>query len=254
MQASWQRHSAGAELERLLAPLQRRLWWRDGARLVLRTLCLVLGGLLVAATLAAAGLAPTPGLAATVLASLLVLAAVGAALARPPTLQATARSIDRAAGLAERLGTAAELAAARASGPTAAVQVSDAVERVRHLSPAAAVPLGDARKEAILAGGLSLLAGGMLLLAGLGDGLPGGLLPLRQALEAAIAAVKPPAEEPHAPVQERGEIDSRLAPLLQQLEALRSTDAGLTPEEAAARRAEATQQLAELAAASRAQQ
>ncbi|HZR98465.1 MAG TPA: hypothetical protein VFE37_07155, partial [Chloroflexota bacterium] len=168
MQASWQRDSAGAELERLLAPLQRRLWWREGAHVVLRTLCLVFGGLLVVGTLAATGLAPMPNLAVGLIAVLLVLAVLAAVLARPPSLLATARSIDRAAGLAERIGTATELAAARSTGPTAAVQVSDAVERVRHLRPAEAVPLRDTRKEAVLAAGLGLLAAGMLLLAGLG--------------------------------------------------------------------------------------
>jgi hypothetical protein len=254
MQTSWQREGPGAELERLLAPLQRRLWWREGAHLVLRTLCLVFGGLFVVAALAVTGLAPSPGGAVGVVAVGLALAALALALGRPPSLLATARSIDRAAGLAERVGTAAELAAARSSGPTVAVQVSDAADRVRRLRPAEAVPLGGTRQEAALASGLGLLAAGMLLLAGLGQGLPGGLLPLRQMLEAALAAVNPPAEDPHAAAQERGEIDARLAPLLQQLEALRGGEAGLSPEDAAARRAAAAQQLAEMAAASRAQQ
>src|SRR3954469_9144846 len=60
MQTSWQREGAGAELERLLGPLQRRLWWREGAHLVLRWLCLVFGALFVVAALAVTGLAPSP--------------------------------------------------------------------------------------------------------------------------------------------------------------------------------------------------
>ena len=153
MQTSWQREGAGAELERLLAPLQRRLWWREGAHLVLRTLCLVFGGLFVGAALAVTGLAPSPDGAVGVAAVVLALAALVVALRRPPSLLATARSIDRAVGLAERVGTAAELAAARSSGPTVAVQVSDAADRVRRLRPAEAVPLGATRQEAALAAG-----------------------------------------------------------------------------------------------------
>src|SRR6266851_3011995 len=60
MQASWQRGTIGHDLVALLGPLRRRLWWREGARLVLLTACLALAVLLALATLSVLGLAPAP--------------------------------------------------------------------------------------------------------------------------------------------------------------------------------------------------
>jgi hypothetical protein len=116
------------------------------------------------------------------------------------------------------------------------------------------VPLGATRHYAVLAVGLGLLASGMLLLAGLAEGTPGGLVPLQQLLEAVTGKLSPAHEESHAPAAAASEVDARLAPLYQQLDALRSNEAGLSPEEVAAQRAAAAQRLADLAAASRAQQ
>jgi hypothetical protein len=253
MQASWGRETNDAELARLLGPLQRRLWWRRGARLVLRTLCLVLAALLAAAALALFGLAPLPDVRAGLLAAALVLAALVGGLLRPPSLLATARAVDRRAGLADRLGTAVELAEARTPGPTAVVQIADATARLRGLPATAAVPLGETRHDAVLAAGLGLLAAGMLLLVGIGDGL-GGLLPFGPGHDATAGTAGTTREEAHTAAPARSEIDARLAPLLEQLDALRSNEAGLTPEEVAARRAAAAQQLADMAATSRAQQ
>ncbi|HEY7060428.1 MAG TPA: hypothetical protein VII06_03040 [Chloroflexota bacterium] len=254
MQGTWRRERAGTELAALLAPLRRRLWWQGGTRLVLRALCLVLGAVLADATLAVLGLVPMPDARVALAGAALVLVALLVALLRPPSLLATARSIDRAAGLAERVGTAVELAEAHTRGPTAVVQIADAADRVRALPAAAVVPLTSTRHYAVLAVGLALLTAGMLLLAGLGEGMPGGLVPLRQLIEAATGKLGPGHEENHAAATTHSEVDARLAPLMQQLDALRSNEAGLTPDEAAAQRAAAAQQLADLAAASRTQQ
>jgi tetratricopeptide (TPR) repeat protein len=254
MHWSWRAESAAAELEQLLAPLRRRLWWQQGAQLVLRTLCFALTALLVLAALAVGGLAPAPG-AGLLLAMLAPLpVALAIALLRPPSLLATARCIDRYARLDERVGTAVELVCARASHPAARAQLADATARLRQLRPAEAVPLEGVRSDLLLTGGLALVSAGMVLLAGLADGVPGGLIPVRRLLDTAVALVNPPREEPRAPAPGRSQLDARLAPLLQQLEALRTNAAGLSPEELAAQRAAAAQQLAELASASRAQQ
>src|SRR4051794_15952548 len=253
MQASWQRERAGTELEALLTPLRRRLWWQRGAELVLRTLCFVLGALLVDATLAVLGVAPLPDPRVAVAAAGLLLGALVVALLRPPSLLATARSVDASAGLAERVGTAVELATTPAPGPTGVVQMADAATHLRALRAAEIVPLGAMRHYAVLAVGLGLLAGGMLLLAGLAEGTPGGLVPFRQLLEAVTGKLNPAHEESHAPASTTNEVDARLAPLYQQLDALRSNEAGLSPEEVAAQRAAAAQRLAGPATAARAQ-
>src|SRR5690349_20593778 len=99
MQASWPRDRVGAELLELLRPLQRRLWGRQIAHLLLRTLCLIFGALLVSAVLAVLGLTPPPNLAVAAVAAALLLLAVAIGLTRRPTLLATARSVDRSAGL-----------------------------------------------------------------------------------------------------------------------------------------------------------
>ena len=254
MQASWRGARGGTEIEALLEPLRRRLWWQSGAQLVLRALCLVLGAVLASATLAVLGLAPLPDGRVALAAAGLVLAAAVVALLRPPSLLAAARSVDRSAGLAERVGTAVELATTGAPGPTAVVQIADAAARVRALPRAQLVPLTGTRHYAVLALGLALLTAGMMLLAGLGEGVPGGLVPLRQLLEAAASKFSPAHDENHAVANTQNEVDARLAPLMQQVDALRGNEAGLSPEEAAAQRAAAAQQLADLAAASRAQQ
>src|SRR5689334_11205115 len=162
MQGTWRRERAGTELAALLAPLRRRLWWQGGTRLVLRALCLVLGAVLADATLAVLGLAPMPDARVAFAGAALVLVALLVALLRPPSLLATARNIDRAAGLAERVGTAVELAAAHTPGPTAVVQIADAADRVRSLPAAAVVPLTSTHHYAMLAVGLALLTAGML--------------------------------------------------------------------------------------------
>src|SRR5581483_3273081 len=254
MQASWQRERDATELEGLLEPLRRRLWWQRGAQLVLRALCLVLAAVLVDATLAVVGLAPLPDARVALAGAVLVLAALLVALLRPPSILSTARSVDQAAGLAERVGTAVELAAHDTAGPTAVVQMADAAARVRALPATEIVPLSGPRHYAVLAAGLGLLAAGMLLLAGLSEGAPGGLLPLRHLLEVVSEKLNPAHEETHAAAPTRSEVDARLAPLYQQLDALRANEAGLSAEEVAAQRAAAAQQLADLAAASRAQQ
>jgi hypothetical protein len=221
---------------------------------VLRALCLVLGAVLAVAVLAVLGLGPLPDAWVALAAAGILLAALLAALLRPPSLLATARSIDRTGGLAERVGTAVELAAARTPGPAAVVQIADAAARVRALPVDEIVPLTGARHYAVLSIGLALLAAGMMLLAGLGEGTPGGLVPLRQLVDSLTGKLSPEHEEPHAAASTRSEVDARLAPLLQQLDALRSNEAGLSAEEMAAQRAAAAQRLADLAAASRAQQ
>jgi hypothetical protein len=73
-------------------------------------------------------------------------------------------------------------------------------------------------------------------------------------LDGAASGTAATRDDPRAATPGRTEIDSRLAPLLEQLEALRANEAGLSPEEVAARRAAAAQQLADMAAASRTQQ
>jgi len=258
MQLSWQRQSAADDLTDLLAPLRRRLWWRVGLALVLRVAGLALGGLSVLALLALCGFGPAPGPTLALAAAALVLAAALVALARPPTWLTTARLVDRTAGLDDRVGTAVEtLLASRGAvtaSPAAATQLADAAAHVRGLHLDEAVPVDAVRHQAVLVGGLGLLTAGLVLLAGLGDGVPGGLIPVRQALESALAALRPAGEEPRASAPAHNEVDARVAPLLQQLDALRTDEAGLTAEELAARRAAAAQQLAELAAKSRAQQ
>jgi hypothetical protein len=254
MQASWRRAHDAPEIAALLEPLRRRLWWQSGAQLVLRALCLVLGALLIDATLAVLGIAALPGPRVALAATGLVMAALLVALLRPPSLLATARRLDRHAGLAERLGTAVELAAQDAPGPSGVIQMADAAAYVRALPATAVVPLTGTRHYAVLAVGLALLAAGMTLLAGLPDGTPGGLVPLRQLLEAVTGKVSPAREESHAPAATHTEVDARLAPLFQELDALRGNEAGLSPEEVAAQRAAAAQRLADLATASRAQQ
>lgn len=254
MQASWGRQSDAVELLPLLEPLRRRLWWRSGALLVLRALCVLLGALLVVAVLAVLGLGPLPDGRAAIAAAGLLLAALLAALLRPPSLLATARSVDRAGGLAERVGTAVELSVAHTPGPTAVIQIADAAARVRALPVDEVVPLTGTRHYAVLAIGLALLAAGMMLLAALGEGTPGGLVPLRQLVDSLTGKLNSPHDDVHAPAASRSEMDARLAPLLQQVDALRSNEAGLTAEEMAAQRAAAAQRLADMAAASRAQQ
>jgi hypothetical protein len=241
------------ELTRLLAPLRRRLWLRESVRLVLRAAFAALVVLLAVATLAVLGLVPAPGAESGLLVlALLVAVAVFAAL-HPPSLLATARDVDRTGRLADRVGTAVEIAA-RGGGPSVGVQLADATAHLRRLRAPEAVPLAPTRHEAVLAGAVGLLAVGMVLLAGLGDALPTGLVPFRQALHAAGTALAPAPEEAHAAMPPRGEVDARLAPLFQQLEALRGEEGGLSAEEAAARRAAVAQQFAEMAVASRAQQ
>lgn len=258
MQLSWQRQSAADDLTDLLAPLRRRLWWRAGLGLVLGAAGLALGVLFLLALLALCGFGPAPGPSLALAAVSFVLLAALAALARPPSWLATARLVDRTAGLDDRVGTAVETLlvsrGAAAASPAAATQLADAAAHVRHLHPDDAVPVDAVRHQAILVGGLALLTAGLVLLAGLGDGVPGGLIPLRQTLESALAALRPAGEEARSSAPARNEVDARVAPLLQQLDALRTDEAGLSAEELAARRAAAAQQLAELAARSRAQQ
>ena len=242
------------ELVRRLTVLRRRLWLREGIRLVTRVAGGMLLGLLLLATLAVLGLLPAPGVEAVATVLLIVLAAGLVASLRQPSLLATARVIDREARLADRLGTAVELLGRGPVAPAGAVQVDDALQRLRALTPAQAVPLGPTRREIALTGAVALLAAGMVLLAGLGDALPPGLRPLREALRAAGAALGPTAEQAQAASPPPAPVDARLDPLFQQLEALRQEEASLTPEEVAARRAAVAQQLAQMATASRAQQ
>ncbi len=250
MQARRDRTQA-AELVALLAPLQRRLWWRHSLRLVLRTLTVGLGVLFVAGALATLGLAPPPDTRLLLVVGGVILGVLALAIARRPSLLATARAVDRTVGLADRLGTAVELATRGPAGALAVVQIADATAVARRLRPADAVPLAGARHDALLTLGLALLTAGTLLLAGLGDGRPSLLVALRHLLGgdadhvSAAQATVPPGPT------DRAQLDSRLAPLLEQLESLRANEATLSPEEVAARRAAAAQQLADLAATSR---
>jgi hypothetical protein len=244
----------GSELLARLTALRRRLWLRDGVRCVARAAGGALGIVLLLALLAVLGLWPAPGGEATVALVAVVGAASLAVLLRPPSLLATARAVDREAQLADRLGTAVELLGRAPLSPASAAQLADATAHLRALRPAEAVPLGPLRRELGLVAAVALLAAGMVLLAGLGEALPPGLRPLREALRAAGTALAPPTEASPAAVQAPGAVDARLAPLFQQLEALRNAEAQLGPEEAAARRAAVAQQLAQMAAASRAQQ
>ncbi len=250
MQARRDRTQA-AELVALLAPLQRRLWWRHSLRLVLRTLTVGLGVLFVAGALATLGLAPPPDSRLLLVVGGVILGVLALAIARRPSLLATARAVDRTVGLADRLGTAVELTTRGPAGALAVVQIADATAVARRLRPADAVPLAGARHDALLTLGLALLTAGTLLLAGLGDGRPSLLVALRHLLGgdadhvSAAQATVPPGPT------DRAQVDSRLAPLLEQLESLRANEATLSPEEVAARRAAAAQQLADLAATSR---
>jgi len=243
----------GSELLQRLAALRGRLWLREAVRLVARVAGATLALLLVWATLAVLGLGPAPGGEAAAGVAAVVVAAGLVVLLHPPSLVATARAVDREARLADRLGTAVELLGREPLPPAGGAQLADAVATLRALRPAQAVPMAALRRELALATAVALLAGGMVLLAELGDALPPGLRSVREVLRAASTALAP-AEQAQAAAPAPSTVDPRLAPLFEQLEALRQADTALSPEEAAARRAAVAQQLAQLAAASRAQQ